>query len=85
METKLKSCPFCGSDKLKIDSKRTFNYGTKHCSVSVRCMKCHARGPVIGIVVPNNQYNERDICNPAVVDAWNRRVDRDGDKCIKPF
>ena len=26
METKLKSCPFCGSDKLKIDSKRTGNF-----------------------------------------------------------
>lgn len=47
-ENKLKPCPFCGSTKLKIESKRTFNYGKKHCSVTVRCMKCHARSPVVG-------------------------------------
>lgn len=33
-ENKLKPCPFCGSTKLKIESKRTFNYGKKHCSVT---------------------------------------------------
>lgn len=73
---KLKPCPFCGSDKLKIDSKRTFAYGNKkHCSVTVRCMKCHARSPVVGIKMPDGRYNEREICEEAVIEAWNRRVD----------
>lgn len=27
MNETLKPCPFCGSTKLKIESKRTFNYG----------------------------------------------------------
>ena len=50
---KLKSCPFCGSEKLKIESKSVFagyngleqrgNRGT----YSVRCNKCHARGGAI--------------------------------------
>ena len=72
----LKPCPFCGGTKLKIDSKRTFQHGkTRHCSVTVRCMKCHARGPVVGIQMPNRQYNEREICESAVIEAWNRRVD----------
>lgn len=75
MEKVKKSCPFCGSDKLKIDSKRTFNYSTNHCSVSIRCMKCHARGPVVGVNMPKNQYNEREICESAAIDTWNRRAD----------
>jgi len=70
----LKPCPFCGGTKLNIDSKRTFQYGAKkHCSVTVRCMKCHARSPVVGINMPNGQYNEREICESAVIEAWNRR------------
>ena len=72
----LKYCPFCGGINLKIDSKRTFQYGgKKHCSVSIQCMKCHARGPVIGINMPNGKYNEREICENAVTEAWNRRAD----------
>lgn len=76
--SELKPCPFCGGTKLKIDSKRTFKYGKeKHCSVTVRCMKCHARGPVVGINMPNGHYNEREICEKEVDEAWNRRADHD--------
>ena len=71
----LKPCPFCGGTKLKIDSKRTYNYSLEHCSVTVRCMKCHARSPVVGINLPRGQYNEREICEGAVVEAWNRRAE----------
>lgn len=72
----LKPCPFCGGTKLKIDSKRTFNYGRgKHCSVSVRCMRCFARSPVVGINMPENQFNERKLCEEQAVEAWNRRTD----------
>lgn len=75
----LTPCPFCGGRKLKIDSKRTFKYGKeKHCSVTVRCMKCHARGPVVGINIPNGRYNEREICEASVIEAWNRRVGEEG-------
>lgn len=75
----LKPCPFCGSDKLKIDSKRTFQHGgKKHCSVTVRCTKCHARSPVVGINMSDGQYNEREICKEAVIKVWNRRYS-DGD------
>lgn len=73
-DKQLKPCPFCGSNKLKIDSKRTYNYKNKHCSVTVRCMRCHARSPVVGVNMPNNQYNERDLCKEVVIAAWNRRV-----------
>lgn len=77
MTEKLKPCPFCGSTKLKIDSKRTFNYSKRHCSVTVRCMKCHARSPVVGISMDKNQYNERELCESQAIEAWNRRVSED--------
>ncbi len=74
-EIKLKPCPFYGGTKLKIGSKRTFQYvGKKHCSVTVRCMPCYARGPVVGINMPNGQYNEREILENDVNNAWNRRA-----------
>lgn len=72
-DPKLKPCPFCGSTKLKIDSKRTFNYNKRHCSVTVRCMKCHARSPVVGINLEKNQHNERELCESQVTEAWNSR------------
>lgn len=73
--SEMKPCPFCGSTKLKIDSKRTFGYGGKyHCSVTVRCSKCHARSPVVGIEMPVGRYDEREICEEKVIEAWNRRV-----------
>ena len=76
--SELKPCPCCGSEKLKIDSKRTFKYGgLKHCSVTVRCMKCHARSPVVDINMPEGEYNEREICEKAVIEAWNNRVDKE--------
>ena len=72
-DIELKPCPFCGSTKLKIDSKRTFAHGGKrHCSVSVRCTKCFARSPVVGTTMPDGKYNEREICEEAVTKAWNR-------------
>lgn len=74
--SELKPCPFCGGTKLKIDSKRTFKYGKeKHCSVTVRCMKCHARGPVVGINMPDGRYNEIQLCEKETSEAWNRRAD----------
>ena len=73
-EIKLKPCPFCGSTKLKIESKRTFNYNKRHCSVTVRCMKCYARSPVVGINLDKNQHNERELCESQVKEAWNRRI-----------
>ena len=72
---KLKACPFCGSTKLKIDSKRTFDYGKKRCAVTVRCNSCHARGPVAGISMPDGQYNERELVGDKAAEMWNGRVD----------
>jgi hypothetical protein len=58
----LKKCPFCGSEKLKIDSKSgQIHYYQKngmspwqHVVFSVRCNKCNARGGAVGADLPTN-------------------------------
>lgn len=53
-ELKLLPCPFCGSTKLKIESKRTkagytgINALVEQETHSVRCNVCHARGGACG-------------------------------------
>ena len=79
-------CPFCGSTSLKIDSKRTAVSPKEcRCAVSVRCMKCHARGPVVSVKIPPGQFDERKIYAKAAGNEWNTRyqeneVDRDYDR-----
>lgn len=55
-ETKLKPCPFCGSTKLKIDSKRKLIHykHTVYYTTSVRCSCCHARGETTSGEVPGD-------------------------------
>lgn len=60
MNEKLKPCPFCGSDKLKIDRKSKadvyngLNQRVEYHTYSVRCNVCHARGGAAGgKVIPN--------------------------------
>ena len=35
---------------------------------------CCGDSPVAGINVNNNQYNERELCESQVTEAWNKRV-----------
>lgn len=57
MLSELKPCPFCGSTKLKIDQKTSsnakWNKEAKKCYklvvVTVRCNKCHTRGPTVSM------------------------------------
>lgn len=85
---KLKPCPFCGSTNLKIESKRV-RVGTNGLDVpvhnmtySVRCNKCHARGPAVGGKVllytlgfenPTWAKTQAELYAKAI-EAWNRRV-----------
>lgn len=51
---KLKACPFCGSEKVKIDTKSVkagytgIDELVNQVTASVRCNVCHARGPAVG-------------------------------------
>ena len=76
----LKPCPFCGGTKLKIDSKKGNNFrfveGKKeeYHVVTVRCNKCHTRGPTVSIYTRVGQYNAAKIMEYAAIEAWNRRA-----------
>ena len=59
----LKSCPFCGSNKLKIDKKSKLvgrnglDWNVYQQTYSVRCNVCHARGGAIGgKVIPHYEF-----------------------------
>ena len=77
MNRELKNCPFCGGEKLKIDSKRRNNTET----YSVRCNKCHARGGTVSIsikgVLKNCGYDAlrelREQAKAKAIEAWNAR------------
>lgn len=63
----LKPCPFCGSEKIKIDSKsvRAGYNGVDdivyRATYSARCNKCHARGGAVGGKVLSLENYPRDI------------------------
>lgn len=61
----LKPCPFCESDKLKIDMKkkvtRYFGIGQlENYTASVRCNVCHARGGAVSGFVRNRRFVDKD-------------------------
>lgn len=69
-DAELKPCPFCGSNKIKVDSKSVkvgYNgvdnivYRTTY---SVRCSKCHSRGGAIGGKVLSLEKYPIDINYP---------------------
>lgn len=80
-----KTCPFCGSNKLKFESKNNnrgmrlddkyAGYKSKHTG-SIRCNKCHARGPTVSILVKDTIIGEinREKLISMAYSAWNDRV-----------
>lgn len=61
----LRICPFCESDKLKIDMKkkgtRYFGIGQlEYYTASVRCNVCHARGGAVSGFVRNRRFVDKD-------------------------
>ena len=76
----LKPCPFCGGNKLKVDSKKGNNFRyingkrEEYHVVTVRCNKCHARGPAASVYLPRFSYDAVGVMNDAAIEAWNRRA-----------
>lgn len=77
-----KPCPFCKCKKLKVDSKKSssirFIDGKKEeCHiVTVRCNKCHTRGPTVSIWLPVGKwYKSVEMAQEQAFTAWNRRGD----------
>lgn len=87
MKQTLKPCPFCGSNKLKVDKKSRNGRSI----YSVRCNSCHARGGTCGCerttyksILYNSLANgdpiEEAFTAGKAIEAWNRRVSLDGIK-----
>lgn len=84
MTDKLKPCPFCGSTKFEINQKMSsntkYNPKTKRLEkfvvVTVRCNKCHTRGPTTSIYAG---WNDRptQMLKEKAIEVWNRRADND--------
>lgn len=72
-------CPFCGSTSLKVDSKkstRTRWVGTKreYCyTVTVRCNKCHCKGPTVSVFV-GSCIDPVTLVEDKAIELWNNRV-----------
>ena len=81
MANELKPCPFCGSTKLKIDQKTSsntkYNPEIKKCEklvvVTVRCNKCHTRGPTTSMYA--NFYDRpTKVLEEKAIEVWNGRA-----------
>lgn len=80
----LKPCPFCGSQKLKVDGTSKYNSYSNvyHTTMSVRCNVCHARGkPFSGLTrnymygTPKYETTTIEELKQKAREAWNRRQD----------
>ena len=81
--SELKRCPFCGGDKLKIESKTkdiSYRHVRQH-TLSVRCNKCHARGGTVSGEIGNYSFGtpkseklttSKELEEKAI-EAWNNR------------
>jgi Lar family restriction alleviation protein len=92
----LKPCPFCGSVKLKLESKSVLAGYTgldervEQITYSVRCNVCHARGGTVGGKVltslaqirkrPHWATTETELEDYAIA-AWNRRANDEQTDC----
>ena len=91
-EIRLLPCPFCGTGKLKVESKSSL-YGhfaglgrVENHTFSVRCNACHARGGSAGGKVSGSLHTNvempkwlttDEVLKERAVEAWNRRSNRD--------
>ena len=79
--TELLPCPFCGSTKLKIDQKKgndvKWNRETgrqeKFVVVTVRCNKCHTRGPTTSMYASYYDSPTKALQEKAI-EVWNTRT-----------
>ncbi len=74
-DLEIKPCPFCGSTKLKVESKHNgkwHNTGTH--SATVRCGKCHARGPTASCKVEKGLTSADKATEQKAIELWNARI-----------
>ena len=80
---KYERCPFCKSNKLKVESRTTNRktyingeFYTKE-TFSIRCNACHARGPTTNCLYVRKYSPEgENNINKAIEEAWRLWNDR---------
>lgn len=71
----IKACPFCGSRKLKVESKHNGKWSsTGTHSATVRCNKCHARGPTASCKVQKGLWSADEVTKQKAIELWNGRI-----------
>ena len=75
----LLKCPFCGSDKLKVEHKNKFKDPWKkivRMSFYVMCNRCHAKGSTI---TKDISYSDETIeiskAKNEAIEKWNMRAE----------
>ena len=86
--SEIKNCPFCSSNKLKVEKKKRstryhINGNLDNYTASVRCNVCHARGPAVSGWVRNRRFVNENEWLPdemyveelghLAIEAWNSR------------
>ena len=72
MSVEINAFPWCGSTKVKVESKHHgMNCYTGTHSASVRCCKCHARGPTASCKVEKHMYGADEATKQKAVELWN--------------
>ena len=74
-EMNILPCPFCGNQKLMVESKHHGHhyYEGTH-SATVRCSKCHARGPTASCKVTRDQMRVDEDTKQRAIELWNGRA-----------
>lgn len=79
-----KKCPFCASDKIKVESKnstkglrikeRSAGYRSRFTG-SVRCNRCFSRGPTISVLCTGDSPStaEKEMLVEMAYAVWNNR------------
>lgn len=77
------NCPFCGYNRVKVDCKKSSNFRYRDgiredCyNITVRCNKCHARGPANTIWLDYSSSRHTspiNILKNKALESWNTRA-----------
>ena len=76
MEVELKTCPFCGSDKLRLYTEFGETFYNEAYDGFIECRSCGAE------MGENSSYNTQEEAAAGVAELWNKRPACISDKTV---
>lgn len=76
----VKSCPFCGSTRVDVITKRKVKHGKQQIRTQSICKRCRARGPATSVLFDlmddNSEMQERKhaLAEAITMGMWNTRI-----------